>query len=216
MAAKSCADRLAAEPRADGHGEEVRKRQDHELQSCQHRREGHGDDGELHPSRRALDRAQHRRQSEQEDRIRQCLGHEVRRVEHRRARDGCSGREQRVRRTDEAARQKVGGQGSRGHEGGVHRLHDSVRGRSRIEEPRRRLGENRQRRREEHGLAADAEPVTRRHALRELRVEELVAEHGRAHVRPRLQPVVGEREHVDPGEDGLGPGSRRGRGTTES
>ena len=39
-------------------------------------------------------------------------GYEVRRVEHRRARDGCSGREQRVRRTVEAPRQKVGGQGS--------------------------------------------------------------------------------------------------------
>ena len=81
----------------------------------------------------------------------------------------------------------------------VQRLDDPVRRRRRMDEPRRRLGENRERRREEQ-RSPRSEPVPRGDALRELRVEKLVPEDGRAHVRARLEPVVGERDDVDPGE----------------
>jgi len=92
-----------------------------------------------------------------------------------------------------------------------------------LEQPRGRLHERGERGREEEVLAANRQSMSRRDRLRQLRVEQLVVEHGRRGVSARLQEVVGRgrdedqrqgerpREHAGK-RNGLGRSLSRRRG----
>ena len=87
---------LTAEHACHRHRQDVGERDDQELDPGEDGGERDRDDGRLHSPRGALDRAQHRRQRQQEHRIGKRLGHEVRPVEHLGARHGRRGGEEGV------------------------------------------------------------------------------------------------------------------------
>ena len=158
--------------------------------------------------RRARERAHEHGEGAEEDRVGERLGEQVRVVDERGRGDGRRRSQERVAGPDELPREPVGRKDRRAHDDRVQRLRERV-GRPHVpDEPRGRLRDAREERREEHGLPADAEALAGCERPRELRVEKLVREDRRRHVERGLERVVDRREDEEDGKRGRGPKTR--------
>ena len=140
---------------ADRHGREVAERQDEELHARRNRegadqryREGRPARGRLYSVREHGDRAE-------ENGIGERFRHEVAVVEERRRRYGRGRCEQRERRAHDARGEPIRGKDGRRHQGRVDQLGRGVGVHRRAEQPRGRLNERGQNRREEVVLPAE-------------------------------------------------------------
>jgi len=154
MASEGGADALMRGTADHGDRDEIRERHDDELRAGEDGEERDAHDRRIPAARRSCQRAGHDREREQEGRVAGRVGHEVRVVEQARSDDSRDRNEQRGPPAHHVARQPVRREHGRRHHERVQQLRNLVCGFRVRHEPRRRLDQHGDGRREEVGLAA--------------------------------------------------------------